>query len=94
MVKSDGDFVTICDLPEGEHQYKFVIDGKWEHDPNQATVDDHFNGKNNIVIVKKSDFEVMDALANDQLKNNSNQFKNNFSYLMKINKFEIWNRFG
>ncbi len=36
MVKSDGDFVVIVDLPEGEHQYKFVVDGKWEHDPNQV----------------------------------------------------------
>lgn len=65
MIKSDGDFITIVDLPEGEHQYKFVVDGKWEHDPNQPTVDDNFNGKNNIVTVKKSDFEVMDALAMD-----------------------------
>jgi len=68
MIKSDGDFVTIVDLPEGEHQYKFVVDGKWEHDPNQSTVDDTFNGKNNIVIVKKSDFEVMDALAMDSIQ--------------------------
>jgi 5'-AMP-activated protein kinase regulatory beta subunit len=65
MIKSDGDFVTICDLPEGEHQYKFVVDGKWEHDPVQPTIDDTFNGKNNIVMVKKSDFEVMDALEMD-----------------------------
>lgn len=36
MVKSDGDYVTIVELPEGEHQYKFVVDGKWEHDPNQV----------------------------------------------------------
>ena len=37
MVKSDGDYVTIVELPEGEHQYKFVVDGKWEHDPNQVS---------------------------------------------------------
>lgn len=68
MVKSDGDYVTIVDLPEGEHQYKFVVDGRWEHDPNQACVNDNFNGKNNIVTVKKSDFEVMDALEMDSIK--------------------------
>jgi len=65
MIKNDGDFVVIVDLPEGEHQYKFVVDGKWEHDPSQQTVNDNFNGKNNVVTVKKSDFEVMDALEND-----------------------------
>jgi hypothetical protein len=30
---SHGDFVTIIDLPEGEHQYKFYVDGEWKHDP-------------------------------------------------------------
>jgi hypothetical protein len=30
---SHGDFVTIIDLPEGEHQYKFCVDGEWKHDP-------------------------------------------------------------
>ena len=34
--KSDGDYMAIVDLPEGEHQYKFVVDGKWEHDPTQV----------------------------------------------------------
>jgi 5'-AMP-activated protein kinase regulatory beta subunit len=33
MVKSHGDFVTIIDLPEGEHQFKFCVDGEWRHDP-------------------------------------------------------------
>lgn len=32
MVKSHGDFVTIIDLPEGEHEYKFCVDGEWKHD--------------------------------------------------------------
>lgn len=32
MVKSHGDFVLICDLPEGEHEYKFCVDGEWKHD--------------------------------------------------------------
>lgn len=33
MVRSHGDFVTIIDLPEGDHQYKFCVDGEWRHDP-------------------------------------------------------------
>ena len=27
---SQGDFVTIVDLPEGTHQYKFMVDGAWK----------------------------------------------------------------
>lgn len=33
MVRSHGDFVTIIDLPEGDHEYKFYVDGEWRHDP-------------------------------------------------------------
>lgn len=33
MVRSHADFVTIIDLPEGDHQYKFYVDGEWKHDP-------------------------------------------------------------
>lgn len=33
MVRSHGNFVTIIDLPEGDHQYKFYVDGEWKHDP-------------------------------------------------------------
>lgn len=34
----------------------------------KTIVDDNYNGKNNIVTVKKSDFEVMDALEMDSIK--------------------------
>lgn len=30
--QSHNDFVAILDLPEGEHQYKFFVDGQWVHD--------------------------------------------------------------
>ncbi|XP_015115610.1 5'-AMP-activated protein kinase subunit beta-1 [Diachasma alloeum] len=65
MVKSHGDFVTIIDLPEGEHQYKFFVDGEWRHDPGLKIVDNGLGAKNNLVSVKKSDFEVFQALAKD-----------------------------
>ncbi|XP_011501101.1 PREDICTED: 5'-AMP-activated protein kinase subunit beta-1 isoform X2 [Ceratosolen solmsi marchali] len=65
MVKSHGDFVTIIDLPEGEHQYKFFVDGEWRHDPGLEIVDNGMGSKNNCVSVKKSDFEVFQALAKD-----------------------------
>lgn len=64
MVKSHGDFVTIVDLPEGEHQYKFFVDGEWKNDPKMKVVEDD-GAKNNLITVKKSDFEVFQALDKD-----------------------------
>lgn len=38
MVRSHGNFVTIIDLPEGDHQYKFCVDGEWKHDPKLVNI--------------------------------------------------------
>lgn len=65
MVKSHGDFVTIIDLPEGEHQFKFYVDGEWRHDPKLKNVENDVGSKNNMVSVRQSDFEVFQALAKD-----------------------------
>ena len=64
--------MTILDLPEGEHQYKFLIDGEWKHDPNEPTTDNDQGTKNNIIIVKKTDFEVFDALDVDSNTSSAN----------------------
>lgn len=65
MVKSHGDFVTIIDLPEGEHQFKFYVDGEWRHDPKLKNLDNDIGTKNNMISVRQSDFEVFQALAKD-----------------------------
>lgn len=39
---SHNDFVTIIDLPEGEHQYKFCVDGNWKCDPKVVSLLIHF----------------------------------------------------
>jgi len=36
VILSHNDFVAILDLPEGEHQYKFFVDGQWVHDPSEV----------------------------------------------------------
>lgn len=36
--RSQNNFVAIVDLPEGEHQYKFSVDGHWMLDPNGVSV--------------------------------------------------------
>ncbi|EDW57272.1 5'-AMP-activated protein kinase subunit beta-1 [Drosophila virilis] len=65
MVRSHGNFVTIIDLPEGDHQYKFCVDGEWKHDPKLKSVETDDGDKNNLVSVRPSDFEVFQALAKD-----------------------------
>ncbi|ALC42017.1 alc [Drosophila busckii] len=65
MVRSHGNFVTIIDLPEGDHQYKFCVDGEWKHDPKLKSVENDEGNKNNLVSVRASDFEVFQALAKD-----------------------------
>ena len=69
MSQSTKDFVAIVDLKEGEHEYKFLVDGEWVSDPNEPKVDardEHgFIATNNIKRVQKEDFDVYHALDMD-----------------------------
>ncbi|KAF6041527.1 PRKAB2 [Bugula neritina] len=38
LVKSESNFYTIIDLPEGEHHYKFLVDGQWKHNPDEPAM--------------------------------------------------------
>uniref|UniRef100_A0A3B5ADM6 5'-AMP-activated protein kinase subunit beta-1-like n=1 Tax=Stegastes partitus TaxID=144197 RepID=A0A3B5ADM6_9TELE len=66
--RSQNTFVAIVDLPEGEHQYKFYVDGQWTHDPAEPVITSQLGTVNNIIQVKKTDFEVFDALMVDSQK--------------------------
>ncbi|XP_073730215.1 5'-AMP-activated protein kinase subunit beta-1a [Misgurnus anguillicaudatus] len=68
LIRSQNNFVAIVDLPEGEHQYKFFVDGQWTHDPSEPVVTSQLGTVNNIIQVKKTDFEVFDALMVDSQK--------------------------
>lgn len=85
MVKSHGDFVTIIDLPEGEHQYKFYVDGEWKNDPGSKMVETHEGTKNNLIAVKQSDFEVFQALDKDS-ENASNDGQKEYSQEIPTSK--------
>ncbi|CAG02505.1 unnamed protein product [Tetraodon nigroviridis] len=63
--RSQNNFVAIVDLPEGEHQYKFSVDGHWMLDPNGAVATSRTGVVNNTIQVKRTDFEVFDALRID-----------------------------
>lgn len=65
MNKSHGNFTAIVDLPEGEYEYKFHVDGNWQHSTKQQTRNNKMGVTNNVVNVQKSDFEVFEALAID-----------------------------
>jgi len=66
MVKSHGDFYAIVDLEQGMHEYKFFVDGRWVCNAKEPKKNNEMGGENNIVTVKKSDFEVFEALDEDQ----------------------------
>uniref|UniRef100_A0A0B6Y8K9 5'-AMP-activated protein kinase subunit beta-1 n=1 Tax=Arion vulgaris TaxID=1028688 RepID=A0A0B6Y8K9_9EUPU len=65
LAKSHGDFYTILDLPEGEHQYKFFVDGHWVSSPNDPMSSSDIGTQNNTMKVKRSDFDAFEALAID-----------------------------
>uniref|UniRef100_A0A1L8E208 5'-AMP-activated protein kinase subunit beta-1 n=1 Tax=Nyssomyia neivai TaxID=330878 RepID=A0A1L8E208_9DIPT len=89
MVRSHGDFVTIIDLPEGEHQYKFLVDGEWKHDPKLKNIDNDVGNKNNLVSVRESDFEVFQALAKDSEEGGNNEQK---EYTQEIPTNKPWEK--
>ncbi|CAA0834816.1 Sucrose nonfermenting 4-like protein [Striga hermonthica] len=49
-------FQTICSLPPGFHQYKFVVDGEWRHDEHQPFISSSIGTVNTILLTRESDF--------------------------------------
>ncbi|XP_005103064.1 5'-AMP-activated protein kinase subunit beta-2 isoform X2 [Aplysia californica] len=65
LAKSHGDFYTILDLPEGDHQYKFFVDGQWVNSLSDPVTNSDIGTQNNTMKVKKEDFDAFEALAID-----------------------------
>ncbi|XP_032899519.1 5'-AMP-activated protein kinase subunit beta-1 [Amblyraja radiata] len=68
LTRSQNNFVAILDLPEGEHQYKFHVDGHWTHDSSEPVTTSQLGTINNVIQVRQTDFEVFDALMVDSQK--------------------------
>ncbi|KAI3459286.1 hypothetical protein Pfo_015949 [Paulownia fortunei] len=49
-------FQTICSLPPGYHQYKFVVDGEWRHDEHQPFISSNIGTVNTILLTRESDY--------------------------------------
>ncbi|KAL1543104.1 AMP-activated serine/threonine-protein kinase regulatory subunit [Salvia divinorum] len=47
-------FQTICSLPPGYHQYKFVVDGEWRHDDRQPSISSNLGTVNTILLTTES----------------------------------------
>eukprot|EP00118_Oscarella_pearsei_P025890 m.308976 g.308976 ORF g.308976 m.308976 type:complete len:243 (+) comp45220_c0_seq1:82-810(+) len=59
------DFLVTIDVPQGIHQYKFKVDGKWRHDPNEARVANESEGFDNIMQVVVAETNVEEAIEDD-----------------------------
>ena len=76
MSRSTKDFVAIVDLQEGNHEYKFLVDGEWVNDKATETIKSSEGITNNLIKVQKEDFNAYDALDMDsQAVSKLNQHK-------------------
>jgi len=66
MAYCGGEFTAIIELTSGEHEFKYLVDGHWIHDPSQKTANDTFGGCNNVMVVSESDFDATEALFADE----------------------------
>ena len=51
-LKSDNNWKTQLVLPEGQYQYKFLVDGQWINDPlNEKVCENCFGTQNNVLSI-------------------------------------------
>ena len=54
------------DLPEGKHEYRFLVDGEWKTDMKEKTMENPHGTLNNYLTVDQQDFEELEnALLKD-----------------------------
>lgn len=69
-------------MTPGVYQYKFIVDGEWQHDPYEKTTEDSYGGKTNLIEVKPNNFDEDDEEDDEDyfiiipnLKNPDSQYK-------------------
>jgi hypothetical protein len=92
MSRSQKDFVAMVELGEGDHEYKFFVDGNWATDQNAPIIVNEAGFKNNKIHVQKEDFNAFDALDMDsatvakaqslRAKANASQPQSSFGQIM------------
>ncbi|CAI9776867.1 unnamed protein product [Fraxinus pennsylvanica] len=58
-------FQTICSLPPGYHQYKFVVDGEWRHDEHRPFVSSNLGTVNTILLEREANY--LRAMPSEQV---------------------------
>lgn len=61
--QSTHDFTAIANLPPGIHSYKFIVDGRWKHAPEQPVVTDAQGDVNNLLEIQVYDTAELQAGA-------------------------------
>ncbi len=65
---NDGTYTVTMLLPQGTYQYKFVVDGKWQQDPNNPeSADDGYGGQNSVLKVDASYASVTIKLGDGKI---------------------------
>ena len=50
--REDGRWECVMPIPAGDHEYRYIVDGKWLPDPhNESSVVNEFGGSNSLVAV-------------------------------------------
>ncbi|KRZ08612.1 5'-AMP-activated protein kinase subunit beta-2 [Trichinella zimbabwensis] len=102
MVRSHEDFITIVNLPEGRHEFKFYVDGSWICDNNLPKTDNPLGSENNVLVIDRSDYEVFDALDRDQaasVTDNSTSsceecYNKNSSYTQELPEVPVFRKYS
>ncbi|XP_022844693.1 sucrose nonfermenting 4-like protein isoform X2 [Olea europaea var. sylvestris] len=62
-------FQTICSLPSGYHQYKYIVDGEWRHDEHQPCINSNFGTVNTVLLARECDY--LRAIVSQQMPSGS-----------------------
>ncbi|KAI5650708.1 hypothetical protein M9H77_36713 [Catharanthus roseus] len=71
-------FQTICSLPPGYYQYKFVVDGECRHDEQQPYITNNHQIMNTVLLARESDY--LPAILSPQIAHGSNMDVDNAAF--------------
>jgi len=77
----EGNWSAVIELPPGEYQYKFVVDGSWQPDPeNPRTKPDGYGGINSVAVIDKNG-NFVELKGEGIIERVSNTFVNSRVYI-------------